>query len=815
MPERSVIIKPSTAEESTQKYFQTIQLILTRFKRASNREEIYKLTTKENTLSNLLVGACAIQCYHYLGIRTQPKESMISRELNENLQEIQEKKDLFDEITLLFNDMLTKELDILLSFSNFELQIMENLLDQAGMQDFLLEKHGREHIKDFIYETFQIYPDIIWLDIIGKNIGYLSSIKDSISQAGTKIRATSIDLEQELVSDGGNEKYIELSTIQILLNRLKENFKFKSLKEIHINPEILESLTDSILQFQSANVPRNRKALTQYLIGIKFRIAFFEKLKLANNQKVNFEKLEQTLKEWIIQQIKEKAVNDIGNFKFFLQKILDFNSNQVKSFLKRYGFDDLQLFGEIQSIDSKKFLHDIMLNQLTKEDFVQFNFYLSKLEKVQRYIDEIYTKNQLKGSKLIAEILKNNDEFEIEILHQACDLAKVDYTQLKSIFMKKLIISSSIQPKYPLSGEIENYIFVFDIDRINNMIAEEIFFNLFSDICVQIARIYESYVKVKKDKSVILLGLKRIFDSSEEENWVRIKIEELIIHRLIKRQQELAFIFDIENDSFLINAFIYARLFDCNIQDAIKIFTDEPALFFSDVGKIKFKKENFSPRSYVFAYEILERFKTSRIAIRKERIEIKKVEKEKEQAKRKKISEEQQLSTFNWIEKKITSALISVSAITVNPTSIYWTEKDNRLALESLLIHAKLSHRRICMICGKDTTTNSCQEHSDSSEKATPLDLISQYYYFALSRIQELWSKIKIPTFEEIHSKVKEIMEEETISRLNQPMTRDLSTQILDGELRNVGLRIVKKIGKQLDKAIYKKFKANLRKNRG
>ena len=51
MPERSVIIKPSTAEESTQKYFQTIQLILTRFKRSSNREEIYKLTTKENTLS--------------------------------------------------------------------------------------------------------------------------------------------------------------------------------------------------------------------------------------------------------------------------------------------------------------------------------------------------------------------------------------------------------------------------------------------------------------------------------------------------------------------------------------------------------------------------------------------------------------------------------------------------------------------------------------------------------------------------------------------------------------------------------------------
>ncbi|MHA1776853.1 MAG: hypothetical protein DRO88_10115 [Promethearchaeia archaeon] len=814
MSDRSVIIPSSTAEESAQKYFQTIQLLLTRFKRSSNRHEIYKLTGERTTLSNLLAGACAIQCFHYLGIRTQSKETMISRESQENLQEIQEKQELFHEISLLFNNMLDNELNILLSFSNFESQILENLLNQAGLLDYKINSHEREHARDFLFETLQIYPDIIWLDIIGKYLGLTTTIRVSISQTRAKIRPTSIDLEKELISETGHDKYIELSTVQILYHRLLKNYNLKSLKEIRLNPTLLEKILTDILKFQKANLPDTKEELYQYLIGLRFRIAFFKKLQQANSTKIKFERLEKTLIEWIIQQLKEKAVNNIDNFRIFLEKILEFNPTQLKSLFSQYGFNDYRFFGEIQTINVQEFLQAASLNQLTKEDFLQFNKYVEILDKIQKLVDEIHQKNQLKGTKSITKILQENDEFELGILQQACDFINIDLNYLKSIFLKKLIISSSIQPKFPLSGEIENYALLFDIDHINYQIAEDVFFNLFSNIIIQIARIYETYVKVKKDKSIILLGLKRIFDSTEEEDWIRVKIEELIIQRLMHRQEELTFIFDAQNDCFFVNAFILARFFDSTLQRELKSLSEEPAFFYSEVGQIPLKKALFSPHSYVIAYEILERFKSSRISIRKEREEILEKKKKKDKKKREKISSEQQLNTFNWIEKKITSALISVSAVSVNPTSIYWTEKDNRLSLESLLIHAKLTHRKICSECGKDTTTSLCEDHPSSSIDATPMDLVSQYYHFAISRIKELYPSMKYPKYAEIFKQVQEMMNQTMSARLNQQITRELSTSVLDGELRDVAAQIVKKIGKILDKAIYKKFKENLRKKR-
>lgn len=814
MPNRSVIVPSSTVGESTQRYFQTIQLLITRFKRSSNREEIYKLTGVSTTLSNLLAGACAIQCFHYLGIRTQTKETMISRDSQENLQELQEKQDLYQEILLLYNQMLDKKLDILLSFSQFEAQIVEDLLNQAGFQEYKINPAAEEHIKDFLYETLQIYPDILWLDIIGKLLGLETSIKDSILQVSSKMRPTSIELDKELVSEAGNEKYIELSTIQILHHRILKNYGLKSLKEIQLNPSLLEKITLDILEYQKVNLPNTREELAQYLIGLKFRIAFYQKLQQANSTKIHFEKLEKTLIEWIIQQLKEKSVSNIENFKIFLQKLLEYNPNQLKSLFSKYEINDFRLYGELQKINVQEFLHITTLNQLTKEDFIQFNKYLDTLEKVQKSVDDIIKRNQLKGTKSIAKILQDNDEFELGLLQQACEYNNTDFNYLKSVFLKKLIISSSIQPQFPISGEIENYALLFDINSINSQLAEDIFFILFSDIIKQIARIYESYVKVKKDKSIILLGLKRFFDSTEEEEWIRVKIEELIIQRLMNRQEELTIIFDAQNDSFFVNAFILARFFDSTLQKQLKILSEEPALFYSDVAQIPFRKTQFSPRSYVIAYEILERFKASRISIKKERSEIIEKKQQKDKEKREMISSEQQLNTFNWIEKKITSALISVSAVTVNPTSIYWTDKDNRLALESLLIHAKLTHRKICEECGKDTTTNPCEEHPSSSIDATPMDLASQYYHFAVSRIKELYPSMKFPTYTEILSQVKEMFNQAMSDRLNQQITRELTSQVLDGELRNIGTQIVKKIGKLLDKAIYKKFKENLRKKR-
>ncbi|MHA1519331.1 MAG: hypothetical protein ACTSRK_04030 [Promethearchaeota archaeon] len=814
MSDIKAIITSSTAEESSEKYFQTINLLLARFKRSQNRQEIYKLTTTKNTVSNFLIGACAIQCYHYVGIRTKSKEIMISRETNENIQEAEEKQDLYEEISQLFKDSLSKEIDLLLEFLSFEKKIIENMINIAGLQQFSIDESLRDELEDFLYSSFQIYADVFWLDDIGEWIGYKKMAKKAIIKSSLGIKPTSVDLEKRLVNEALDDKYMELSTIKLIYNRIKKDFKFKSMREFHSDREPIKKITNLILDYQMTRYPLSEERLSQFLKGTEFKITFFKKLQDANSKKINFEDLESDLKLWIIQQIKENVAIHPSNFDFFLQNLLDMNKNELHIYLNQLGFQNIDQFSEIQGFETSKFLHDVNLNQLSRLDFIKFEENNQKLGTIQKFIDQIYSNNNLKDSKTLAEILVTNDEFELEILHQACSLAKLDLKFVKDIYMKRVIISSTIQPKYPISGHLSNYSLLYDIDMINTKIGNKIYFTLFAKICVQIARIYESFAKVKDDKGIILLGLKRIFDSTEEEDWIRVKIEELIIQRLLNRQEEIAFVLDAQNQSFFVNSFIYARLFDTTLNRARKIFQEEPAQFYADVAEIKLPAEKLSPVSYIFAYEILERFKLSRLKIRDDREKVHENNEESEKKKKEKFKSEQQLSTLNWIERKITTSLVSISAVTVNPTSFYWSEKDSKMALEGLLIHAKLGSRQICDECGVDATTTPCVNHPSSNLDASPLDLTAQFYSFTLNRIHHLWPKIKIPTFSELRDEIRGYMQEEMEERLNLQVTREISKKILDGELRDVGFKVVKRIGKYLDKAIYKKFKANLRKNR-
>lgn len=814
MSDIKAVKKSSLAEESTQKYFQTINLILTRFKRLGNRQEIFKLTGNKNNLSNLLVGACTIQCFHYLGVRTETQEVMISRETNQNIQENQEKEELYQEILVLFKDSLEKELDLLLGFLKHEMKIIESLYSQVGVQEYFLDPELTKELEDFIYESYQLYPDVFWLDYIGEWLGYKTIAKSTILKSSAGIKSTSIDLERELVNESVNDKYIELSTIKLIFNKVLNDYNLKSLRNFHFDKKPIENITQNIHNYQLSRLPKAKEALKQHLAANNFKIAFFEKLQKANKEDINFIDFQNTLKEWIIQQIREKAVSNITHFNIFLQNILDLSKSELLGVMSDLGIDNVNQYGAIQSVNTNQFLNDAALNQLTNIDFLKFEENTKNLEKVQNFVNQIYTSNNLKDTKPISKILKIGDETELEILHQACDLAKLDINIIKQIYMKNLIISSIIQPKYPIGGNLSNYALLFNIDKINDTLANQIFFNLFAKVCVQIARIYENFVKIKQDKGIILLGLKRIFDSKQEEDWIRVKIEELIIQRLMARQKEVSFIFDVLNDSFFVNSFIYARLFDTTLSKAQKIFENEPAYFYKEVADIPLKKENLSPVSYIFAYEILERFKQFRITIRNQR-EEKKVERDKrEQDKKNKISQEQQLNTLNWIEKRITGALISISAISVNPTSVYWSEKDSKMAVESLITHTNLGSRKICVECGTDATTNPCLTHPTASIDATPLDLATQFYHFALTRIQEQWKKLTIPSFQDLFLEIRDLMTSETQNRLNAPMTRERSHEILDGEMREVASQVVERIGKQLDKVIYKKFKANLKKNR-
>jgi len=321
----------------------------------------------------------------------------------------------------------------------------------------------------------------------------------------------------------------------------------------------------------------------------------------------------------------------------------------------------------------------------------------------------------------------------------------------------------------------------------------------------------ESFVKSKEDKNLILLGLKRVMTLEGTDQWVLVKIEELIIERLMQRQKEFATIFNADNNAVLVNAFILARYLDIRLEDGEKILKEDPSPIYEDIIDISLPNDLISPISYIIALDLLNRMKES--------MEIKKLKYEqnveakttKTEQKKQEVKRDQESSTLNFIEKKITSTIMVIRNGAINPAGLYWSEKDQKMAMDNIKMHSELKNRLICTECGEDVSQNSCSTHSNNKKTATVLDLFSQYYGFSLNRIKELWPTLKIPSYEEIHAEVLDWMNEIMKRRLRTDITDANADQIIEGERVQIAQKIAQAIGEYLDKAIYKKFKETLK----
>ncbi len=193
--------------------------------------------------------------------------------------------------------------------------------------------------------------------------------------------------------------------------------------------------------------------------------------------------------------------------------------------------------------------------------------------------------------------------------------------------------------------------------------------------------------------------------------------------------------------------------------------------------------------------------------IKKEQIQ--EVHAEKAERQREELHKAQQANTLNWIEKKITATLMSLKSSNLNPTGLYWSEKDQKIAMDTLKLHSELTDRKICSLCGKDCTEDVCPTHGEEAIRdATPLDLFTQYYLFALTRTQELWPKLKIPSYSDAIQEVTGYFTEVMSKRLRKTeITSEDSLKIIEGERFEIAKRIVKVIGENLDKVLYKVFK--------
>jgi hypothetical protein len=399
------------------------------------------------------------------------------------------------------------------------------------------------------------------------------------------------------------------------------------------------------------------------------------------------------------------------------------------------------------------------------------------------------------------------------LLRKACQECNVNLDDLQDFIKKKYIIEKVFTKKYPIRGSISNYAIVYDLPDIISNLSRQIYFTYFQKICRQIARVLETFVKLIEDKQKILFGLKRVTETKLEE-WIHIKVEELIIQRIMNRQSELSIIFHAQNKPFYVNSFILARFLDTTLLEAAEILREESSPIYQDIIDLGLPRDMISPVSYLISYDLLHRIKNHQEmqAMKIDIIKEDRIQEEQERIEERMISN--QANTLNWIDKKITSTLISVQAVSVNPTSLYWSDKDQKIVVENIIQHSRLPNRTICNICGTNTTDQACPDHSEEYIEATPRDLYAQFFKFAYKTIQKNFQEIKVPAYARLQQKVADMIDEAVQNRLQKSLTREESNQLIEGEERFVAEIIAKTIGKSLDKAIYKKFKVNLRKKK-
>ncbi|MHA1561668.1 MAG: hypothetical protein ACTSPA_06030, partial [Promethearchaeota archaeon] len=449
MGEIVAVRRSKVAEEGIQRFFQSIYQILNHFKRKADRELLYKLTTEENTLTNLIVASTTIHIYHFLGIRTKSDEEMVSHTSNIKAFQNAEKKEIFSELIDLVGDSINFELEFFKLSIDYEEQILKSMLSGEDLDERFTLKLS-EQIEEHIIESLNKYPISYWIDHIGELTGYSEVVKNEIltETAGLKIIGT--DLEKTLVEDGRRDQYLELTTFSKLIEKSKKDFEFASIRDLKIETFPIKLMTNQIIRYVLNIYPISTRGMKQYIKATDLKKKIYAELLAANKKSTNYMKMEERILNEIMIELKNQASLDPNDFVYFIQNLLELNFEETYTILSRLGISNVPLFCHVQKFDLEAFFEDINLNQLSKMSFMKVGKKQNDLQKVEDKLNELKNRGKYKSGLTGQEIVLNPTPEGNKNIELACQMANVDFEKYKQLCRKKQIITNIIQKKYPL-----------------------------------------------------------------------------------------------------------------------------------------------------------------------------------------------------------------------------------------------------------------------------------------------------------------------------------------------------------------------------
>ncbi len=786
--------RKTTAIESTRRFYQTVDLIISHFKRDADREKIFELTTQDTTLRNLLIATAAIHLYHNSGIRVKVNldVNQITVDSTKNLELI-EKKIIMEEVELLLKNSLNLEIDMLHRLINLEDKIISFLIeDRIKKIEDLQKKRIINEIEDYIeqnlIEIVLKYPPFYFYDLIGDFIGLTNEIKIEILEEGSAFKDLSVEIEKKLEIEEKEDKFIELSTLSRLISKIQADFEFKSYKELQVQAMPVRMIKRRIMEYNFNRFPVSLPGLYTFLKANKIKKELIEKIDIALKEKINFNQFEENTLTFLKTELIKKLNTNPNDFIYFLESLNENSFDEIIYTLNKHGVYNILHLINMDNDIAKKIQENMIRYNIDKFNIMSLNAKKTDLiflvKKAMFDLNFPILDNIIKKCDDISEFdlleVLSQDSYEIkEIWKILEDKIGCSHKEFREYIRKKEIIDKVFFQDLKLKS-YSQILLLLNFDDIMTQLARDILYYIFSKIVRQISRIIELYLKISDEKALFLIALKKMYGTTDSERWVWIKLEELIIDRLKKRQKELVVIFNALNQPLLVNGFILARLTDTSLKDGISELKNKVSPIYENIKPLKLKKDIISPVSYCIAYDLIKRFETFE-ELRNLRIKQILDSKEKiKEEKKKKIRKQQEISTLNWIERRVISSLMRINSPGINPNQLFWQEKDTKIAIDNIKLHSEL--------------------------KGNILELFTEYFHFAIEKMRS-FIDIQLPSYEKLYNIVIKITENLIEKRLGHIPSPEEIKNMLEGERFEIAKQIATRIGRILDKALYSKFK--------
>ncbi|MBY8988008.1 MAG: hypothetical protein KGD61_06100, partial [Candidatus Lokiarchaeota archaeon] len=570
----SGIKRKSTAVESTYRFFQTIDLIITHLKRKADKEKIFELISKNPNLRSLLIATAAVHLYHYMGIKVQ--ESLDLNKLtidSTQLLELKEKQILMEEVGSLLKNSFELERGIFDEIIDLENLFLTLLIEErlGNLQE--TEKVKKiEDIEDQIefglLNIISKFPSFCFYDFLGDLIGLNDDVRMEILEEGAALKGVSIEIEKKLELEEKEDKFIEVFTLNRLIEKMQNQFEFKSYKELQVQTMPVRMIKKRILEHELNKFPISISGLNRYVEGNNLKRETIKYINNALKENLDYEQFEAKILSDLKNEITKQLNTNPNDFVYFLQSLYESSFEDVIFLLKKRGIEDVLHLINIDYDLAENVKKNMIRYNINKQDLIVLNDNKKNLINLAKkalcnlkfpYLEKFIAKvGDLTEFDLFKILYRTDVEFD-ELWDILETKTGFSINTLREFVRKKQKIDKIFFQDLKLSN-YSQIILLINYDEIFTNLVTDLFYNILAKILRQLSRIIELYGIISNDKAIFSPALRRADQTKDVEDWGQIKLEELSIKRLMKRQEELVVVFDAINQVFLVNGFILSRL---------------------------------------------------------------------------------------------------------------------------------------------------------------------------------------------------------------------------------------------------------------